>query len=1427
MTSSKSRVRSLSTKLMLAFALVALLPISALAVWNYKAVQSALLSSVDRALLVSASQTATTIDAFLQNNLQAVRSEAAQPILIDFLALPPDQRPESLEEALLRAYLSALESGPSHRLVDSPISFVQSFWLLDASGQVVFDTRSLAVGQDSSSEAFFQETLNASEPYLSPILFSETGAGSLYFAAPVIQSTGSAPLGVLVMRYNADVLQELAARSSNLVGEQSYAILVDENNLILAHGTQPRLRYQRIGALDAVLVTRLQALHRLPPDTLTSQMLDASQSAAALQTAAENLVLEDALTANIRSQGGRSRLASESWQVIFVQSRQAALNVVRGQLGGAWILAVVVVLLGLGGAWALTRWLTRPITHLQQTAMQVAAGDLSVKARVESADEIGALAQTFNEMTDRLKDSVDGLEQNVAERTVQLDERISQLEVINHVGNYITLLKDDHTLLPTIADLIRGAFEFYAVLIFVPDRTTAALQLGAASVGDHGQPPSPDLRIPLGCGLIGTAAEQGEPVNAENAHSDPRCTLIDVLPEVRSELALPLRAGGQMLGVLDLQSSQLSAFSAGDVAVMQTLANQIAVAMYNTRLFTAEAEAHLASHTLREVGQLINSTLDSQEVLERILSALGKVLHYDSGSIMLLEGSDLVIKAVHGFTNPQDVLGVHMPIKKFPLNHQIVTQALPIVLDDVGADNRWQKNRRLPVSGEVHAWMGVPLVSSGKVLGMLAIDNYKPGAYTTNDIPLVTAFANQAAIALDNARLYAQLHQRAQQLATLNELARIVSGELDRRRILVTLCEQMRQVIPLDSFHGSLYDAETNTLQIAVRYDLGEYRDSTVGPLEQFPWSLKIIQSRQPILYLRTAEEMVAEAEHRRMVGDKTHLSASLMFAPLIVGDDILGVISIQSYNLNAYQPEDLELLVGTARQTAIALRNAELYEQAQSARAEAEIANQLKTRFMANMSHELRTPLNSIINFAYLLVQGTEGEMNAGQADLLQRIEDSGHHLLGVINDILDLAKIEAGRMELFYEDLDLTDLINGVMATAVGLVRDRPIELRRQIPAGLPPVHADRTRIRQVLINLISNAAKFTETGFVSISASADNDFVTVCVEDTGIGMEAEDIPRAFSEFVQLDAGPTRQRGGTGLGLSICKRFIEMHGGRIWAESTPGVGSKFYFSLPRLPSHPFSEPESTEAAETRVLVIDDDRLACDTLAAQLAQGYHVQKLSDSRRAVEAAVQSQPDVIVLDVMMPYMDGWDVLRALRANPVTQQIPVVICSVLNEQQLAFSLQANEYLVKPIERDALRRAVERLAPDGGKVLAVDDDPNALEIVRLSLGSMIYQVAAVQDGQSGLDLAQRDLPDVIILDLMMPGFSGFEVLRALRANPQTASVPVIVISAKDLTPEEQTQLQAGAALFLQKGQFTADELTRSVRRAVHRKPKGGSHG
>ncbi|HNT55624.1 MAG TPA: cache domain-containing protein, partial [Anaerolineaceae bacterium] len=468
--SVRTRIRSLSTKLMLAVALVALLPISALAIWNYGAVRSALLAAADRALLVSASQTATTIDAFLQNNLQAVRSEAGQVLLSDYLALPADLRQNSLEEAKLRAYLSAVEVGPSHRLADAPVSFVQSLWLLDRDGRVIFDTRNLVTGQDRSADTFFQAVLNASDPYLSPVFFSETGAGSLYFAAPVLDPAAGTPVGVLVLRYNADVLQELATRSTRFMGEQSYAILLDENNLILAHGVQPRLRSRLIGPLDDTLVTRLQLLNRLPPGTLNTQVLAAPESAAALQTPADNLILEDALTANIRSQSGRAHLVTQTWQVIFVQSRQAALNVVRKQLGSAWIVAVAVVLVGLIGAWALARWLTRPITHLQQTALQVAGGNLQVQARVESGDEIGALAQTFNEMTERLRTSVESLEQNVAERTIQLDERISQLELINHVGNYITLLKDESILLPTIADLIRGAFEYYAVLIFLPDK---------------------------------------------------------------------------------------------------------------------------------------------------------------------------------------------------------------------------------------------------------------------------------------------------------------------------------------------------------------------------------------------------------------------------------------------------------------------------------------------------------------------------------------------------------------------------------------------------------------------------------------------------------------------------------------------------------------------------------------------------------------------------------------------------------------------------------------------------------------------------------------------------------------------------------------------------------------------------------------------
>jgi CheY-like chemotaxis protein len=379
--------------------------------------------------------------------------------------------------------------------------------------------------------------------------------------------------------------------------------------------------------------------------------------------------------------------------------------------------------------------------------------------------------------------------------------------------------------------------------------------------------------------------------------------------------------------------------------------------------------------------------------------------------------------------------------------------------------------------------------------------------------------------------------------------------------------------------------------------------------------------------------------------------------------------------------------------------------------------------------------------------------------------------------------------------------------------------------VPDDLPTARADRTRVRQVLLNLLSNAAKFTEHGQITVRAWADETWVTISVQDTGIGMPEEDIPKAFAEFVQLDGSLTRQAGGTGLGLPISKRFIEMHGGKIWVESQVGSGSTFFFTLPRVETPaPVVEPEQIPS-EARVLVIDDDPLAHETIALQLRQGYNVIGLNDSRLAVERVRENKPDVIVLDVMMPHQDGWEVLKALKSDPETQAIPVVICSVLPEQRLALSLGANEYVVKPVSPQALRRVIEQFSPHGGRILAVDDDPDALEIVRRMLGGMAYQVLTAQDGSQGISLALDKQPDVIVLDLMMPGLSGFDVLAKLRADERTKNVPVVVVTAKDLAPEERDELQREATALLQKGQFTAEEFNNTVRRAVTRRQKGGA--
>ncbi len=500
--------------------------------------------------------------------------------------------------------------------------------------------------------------------------------------------------------------------------------------------------------------------------------------------------------------------------------------------------------------------------------------------------------------------------------------------------------------------------------------------------------------------------------------------------------------------------------------------------------------------------------------------------------------------------------------------------------------------------------------------------------------------------------------------------------------------------------------------------------------------------------------------------------------------------------------------------------------QEAQDARAAAEQANEMKTKFIANMSHELRTPLNAIINFTYIIKSGIRGPVTDDQVAYLDRVYASGEHLLGMINDILDLAKIEAGRMDLFKEQLHLDELVQSTLSSAIGLLKDKAVELHSDLAPDLPRVEADKTRIRQVLLNLLSNAAKFTDEGSITVRVwQQDNNLIT-SVTDTGQGIAADKLDAIFEEFRQADEGSARSYQGTGLGLPICQRLIAMHGGRLWVESEIGVGSTFFFSLPlqadqngaAAPTDQGLESATgttTPVAGVPVLVIDDDPAVIDIVRSYLeSDGYSVHGHTDGEGAVDAVRRIQPAAIILDILLPHHDGWELLALFQQHDDLRHIPVICYTVVDDARLGFSLGASAYLVKPIQPDVLSRTVRQLAPQPARILVIDDDPNVHTLTRDYLEPQGYTVMSANDGRAGLAYIASQLPDLVLLDLMMPEMDGFAVLEAMDERPDIRALPVVVVTAKDLSAHERSYLRSRVASLVSKHGSQPEDWLPAVR-------------
>ena len=485
--------------------------------------------------------------------------------------------------------------------------------------------------------------------------------------------------------------------------------------------------------------------------------------------------------------------------------------------------------------------------------------------------------------------------------------------------------------------------------------------------------------------------------------------------------------------------------------------------------------------------------------------------------------------------------------------------------------------------------------------------------------------------------------------------------------------------------------------------------------------------------------------------------------------------------------------------------------------------ASALKDRFLAAVSHELRTPMTVILGFTAALLRGSQGKLNEQQEESLERVQRNARLLLGLINDVLDISRIEAGKAEINREVVSVGTLLKQVESDHGEAARRKGLSLKVAVSPELDTIISDSSKLTQILANLVGNALKFTEKGFIDVRAEPRGaGRWALVITDSGIGIPGDEQETIFEEFRQGESSDHRGRGGTGLGLAIVRKLAILLGGAVSVQSAAGEGSTFTVTLPRElavtePASRVTAPERSPSEAKSVLIVDDDESTRKLLRFELEPyGLKILEAGDGAAALELARAAKPDAILLDVVMPRLDGWTTLRMLKDSKDTRSIPVVIHSVVDRRAFGFSLGAYDYLIKPVLPGRVPEVLSRagVLGSGGRVLVVDDDPGMRELLQRDLAAAGFRTFAAEGGGQALAALERERPSAVLLDLMMPEPDGFEVLYRIRDNPNLRGLPVIVVTAKDLTPEDYARINGSAQRILKKGA----DLSRLVRDVLH---------
>jgi PAS domain S-box-containing protein len=891
-----------------------------------------------------------------------------------------------------------------------------------------------------------------------------------------------------------------------------------------------------------------------------------------------------------------------------------------------------------------------------------------------------------------------------------------------------------------------------------------------------------------GMGIIGYIWETGKPLwRADLAVATDflRGACINKLG-LNSVLAVPIMLGKEILGIIEIFSRYIKPFNTTLLNIMMALGNQVGQFIERKRAELAKEERNRLSALSADISYSLIQNNNLQQMLDCCVKAINKHLNAAFTRIWIFNKSENILELQASAGMYTHIDGAYSKIPLGQLKIGLIAQERKPYLTNVVTSNSLITDQEWVKQESIAAFAGYPLVVAENLVGVLAI--FAKQEFTETTLEAMKAIANEIAIGIERKRTEKELKDSEHRFILFMDNLPGIAFIKDKQGRFVYINSIVRKIFGITT--SEWYNKTDNDLvspELAAAY-----------------------KENDQLVFKNKESIQVVEAVHQTD-GIHQYLVSKFPIIDDYTGDVLLGGIAVditERLVAEAELKEERALLAKRVEERTIELS---------IANAQLERAGKLKDEFLASMSHELRTPLNAILGLSEALQEGIYGSLTEKQSKSLSTIEESGRHLLVLINDILDLSKIEAGKLEMNLGTVS----IEALCQASIRIIRDSAIKKQIKVftmfDNTISTLQADERRLKQILVNLLSNAIKFTPKGGkigLEVDTDLENKTISFTIWDTGIGISKEDLPRLFQPFVQLDSTLARQHNGTGLGLVLVKRMVEMLGGSVYVESELGKGSSFSISLPWIQSIDLISEELNISFEglniKQVLIIEDIPINSEQMTRYLTEiGVSVDVCTDGSQAARLATQLQPDVILLDILLPNLNGWEVLKQIKSNTETGKIPVIVVSVIDEREKALELGATDLLVKPITRLQLLNAIKTAFSNKFTnktttekvILLVEDNEANIETITSYLVVNGYEVIIANNGNEAIELARKKIPNLILMDIQMPGMDGLSATKIIRTDNNLKDIPIIAMTALAMNGDQEKCLEAGVNSYISK--------------------------